>query len=199
MNIKPARSIPTRTRLRPPALTLLEVVLAVVILGLVTAAITGAISAIESMNAHSRQTVAAYEIAHRLVLTWLDDDRRMPTETLPLDYGPYRFMWDKDEAGIRMNINEAQKANSTSTPQALNRFRLFTVNVYMAEGEGLQPYKGPLLASISRMYDPAAPRNPDSMKTISDPEKLGKLLQTITGQDIPLPSGGGKNKPKSGK
>ena len=149
---------------------------------------TGAISAIESINAHSRQTVAAYEIAHRLVLTWLDDDRRMPKESLPLDYGPYRFMWDKDESSVRMNINEAQKSNSTSTPQALNRFRLFTVNVYMAEGDGPQPYKGPVLASLSRLYDPAAPRNPESMKTITDPDKLGNLLRAITGQDIPVPN-----------
>jgi len=170
-----------------PGLTLLEVVLAVVILSLVAAAITNAISAVESMSAHSRRTVVAHELAHRLVLTWLDDDRRMPAETLPLDYGPYRFMWDKDEEGVKMNINEAQKSNSGSTPQALNRFRLFTVSVYEAEGEGAQPYKGQMLATLTRLYDPAAPRNPESMKTITDTDKLGKLINAITGQDIPLP------------
>jgi hypothetical protein len=169
-------------------------VLAVVLLGLVAAAITGAISTVESMNSRSRQMVAAYELGHRLILTWLDDQKRMPAETLPLDYGPYTFMWDKEEDNVRMNINEAQKANSGASPQALSRFKLVTVNVYMAEGDARQPYKGALLASLNRLYDPAAPRNPESMKTITDLDNLGRLLRDITGQEIPIPSGGGRNK-----
>lgn len=172
-----------------PGITILEVVLAVVILGLVSAAITGAISAMEAMHVRSRQMVAAYELAHRLVLTWLDDDRRMPTETLPLDYGPYTFMWDKDVGNIRMNINDAQRSASGSTPQALNRFEVVTVNVYLAEGDSRQPYKGTLMASLSRMYDPAAPRNPESMRTITDTDKLGNLIRKITGQDVPVNPG----------
>lgn len=176
-----------------PALTLLEVMLAVVILGLVTAAITGTISATETMTVRSRQMVAGYELAHRLILTWLDDERRMPTETLPLDYGPYQFMWDKSEGNVRMEINDAQRSSSGSVPQALSRFKLVTVNVYLAEGDQKQPYKGPLMASLSRMYDPAAPRNPESMKTITDPDRLGKLIRELTGQqggsDVPASTG----------
>lgn len=170
-------------------MTILEVMLSVIILGLVAAAITGAISAGETMNGRARQMVAAYELAHRLVLTWLDDERRMPTETLPLDYGPYQFMWDKTESNFRMEINDAQRRSSGSTPQALSRFKLVTVNVYMAEGDPRQPYKGTLLATLSRMYDPAAPRNPDSMKTITDPDKLSKLIRELTGQGGEAPAG----------
>lgn len=169
--------------------TILEVILSVVILGLVAAAITSAISAGETMNGRARQMVAAYEMAHRLVLTWLDDERRMPAETLPLDYGPYQFMWDKNESNFRMEINDAQRRSSSSAPQALSRFKLITVNVYMAEGDSRQPYKGTLLATLSRMYDPAAPRNPESMKTITDPDKLGKLIRDLTGQGVDAPAG----------
>jgi hypothetical protein len=118
----------------------------------------------------------------------------MPAETLPLDYGAYTFMWDKDEQNVRMNINDAQKANSGSNPQALSRFKLLTVNVYMTEGDPRQPYKGPLLASLTRLYDPAAARNPESMKTITDLDNLGRLLQNITGQEVPIPQGGGNKK-----
>jgi prepilin-type N-terminal cleavage/methylation domain-containing protein len=185
----PGRRSGARSR---AGLTLLEVVLAVVILGLVAAAITGAISTVETLGERSRQTVAAHELAHRLVLTWLDDQKRMPTETLPLDYGPYRFMWDKEEVNVRMDINDAQRSATSSAPQALNRFKLVTVNVYMAEGSGPQPYPGPQLASLSRIYDPAAPRNPESMKTITDPDNLSRLLRELTGQNIPTPPTGGR-------
>lgn len=184
----PARRL--RRRTLAPGLTLLEVVLAVVILGLVAAAISGAISTVEAMNARSRQMVAAYELAHRLILTWLDDQKRMPAQTLPLDYGPYTFMWDMQEDSVRMVINEAQKANSGASPQALSRFKLVSINVYMSEGDPRQPYKGPLLASLNRLYDPAAPRNPESMKNLNDLDNLGRLLRDITGQDIPIPNGG---------
>lgn len=181
-----------------PGLTLLEVVLAVVILGLVAAAISGAISTVEAMNARSRQMVAAYELAHRLVLTWLDDQKRMPAQTLPLDYGPYTFMWDMQEDNVRMVINEAQKANSGSSPQALSRFKLVSITVYMAEGDPRQPYKGPELATLNRLYDPAAVRNPESMKTMKDPDNLARLIREITGQEVPIPNGGGNTNNKGG-
>jgi hypothetical protein len=174
-----------------PGLTILEVVLAVVMLGLIAAAITGAISTVESMNERGKKMVAAHELAHRLVLTWLDDQKRMPAETLPLDYGAYTFMWDKVEDNVRMNINEAQKSNSGSSPQALSRFKLVSVSVYDTEGDPRQPYKGPLMATVNRLYDPAAPRNPESMKTITDLDNLGRLLRDITGQEVPIPQGGG--------
>lgn len=181
-----------------PGLTLLEVVLAVVILGLVAAAISGAISTVEAMNARSRQMVSAYELAHRLILTWLDDQKRMPAQTLPLDYGPYTFMWDMQEDNVRMVINEAQKANSGSTPQALSRFKLVSISVYMAEGDPRQPYKGPELATLSRLYDPAAVRNPESMKTMQDPDNLARLIREITGQDFNVQGGGGNGKGNGG-
>lgn len=179
-------------------LTLLEVVLAVVILGLVAAAISGAISTVEAMNARSRQMVAAYELAHRLILTWLDDQKRMPAQTLPLDYGPYTFMWDMQEDNVRMVINEAQKANSGSSPLALSRFKLVSITVYMAEGDPRQPYKGPELATLKRLYDPAAARNPESMKALKDPDNLARLIREITGQEVPIPNGGGNTNNNGG-
>ncbi|MFN7022558.1 MAG: hypothetical protein ACK4WH_14700, partial [Phycisphaerales bacterium] len=147
-------------------MTILEVVLSVVMLGLVTASLTGAISAIEAMSARSKKMVAAYEIANRLVLTWLDNPKLLPPSSLPLDYGPYTFMWDSDLIGVEMKINDTQRRISGSTPQALDRFEVITITVYDTEGEGPQPRPGDELAVLSRMYDPAAARNPESMKNI---------------------------------
>jgi hypothetical protein len=171
-------------------------VLAVVMLGLIAAAITGAISTVESMNERGKKMVAAHELGHRLVLTWLDDQKRMPAETLPVDYGAYTFMWEAEEQNVLMNINQAQKSNSGTNPNGLNRFKLVSINVYDTEGDPKQPYRGTLMATLNRLYDPAAARNPESMKNITDPDNLGKLLRSITGQDFAIPqgNGGGRNK-----
>jgi hypothetical protein len=164
-----------------PAVTLLEVVLAVVMLGLVAASLTGAISAIEMMSARNKRMLAAYEVANRLVLTYLDNPQNMPPGSLPLDYGPYSFMWDSELGGMEMKINDSQKRNSGATPQALDRFEVITITIYDAEGDGPQPRPGEELAVLSRMYDPAAPRNPESMKNITEAGNLEKLIGKLSG------------------
>lgn len=162
-------------------MTILEVVLAVFLLGLLAASVAGALNAANAMDERNRQTLAAYELANRLVLTWLDDKKRMPAETLPLDYGNYQFMWDKQAERVRMRINDRQKSSGASVPQALERFRMITINIYLAEGEGPQPRPGTLMASLTRIYDPAAPRNPESMKNIQDKDTLLELINSLTG------------------
>jgi len=166
-----------RSETAAPGVTILEVVLAVVMLGLVAASLTGAISAVELMSGRNKRMLAAYEVANRLVLTYLDNPKTMPASSLPLDYGPYTFMWDMDVGGMEMKINDAQRRTSGAAPQALDRFETITITMYEAEGEGKQPRPGAELALLSRMYDPAAPRNPESMKNITDnlDELIGKL------------------------
>lgn len=173
-------------RTAPRGLTLLEVVLAVVMLSLVAAAITSAISTVEAMNTRSRQTVAAYELAHRLVLTALDDRERLPAETMPLEYGQYQFMWEREVGVVRMVANQSQRQHSAPL-QATDRFRLMTVHIFSAEGDSSQPYKGIELASLSRMYDPTAPRNPESIKVYNDPRRVGDLIDSIFGSGATLP------------
>jgi prepilin-type N-terminal cleavage/methylation domain-containing protein len=175
LNTRPRQTRPATDR----GLTLLETVLAVVILGLIAAAITGAISTAESMNTRARQTLAAHELAHRLILIALDDRDRLPAETLPLEYGAFRFMWDRSEEPVRMSVSDAQTSRG-SAPQALSRFRLLNVKIYAAEGDSPQPYKGIVMASLSRVYDPAAPRNPESVQVYRDPRKVGELIEMLT-------------------
>lgn len=170
-----------RTRLHAPGITLLEVVLAVVMLGLVAGSLTGAISAIESMSAHNKRMLAAYELANRLVLTWLDNPKLLPPSSLPLDYGPYTFMWDYDLMGVQMRINDAQRSTSGAAPQALDRFEVISITIFEAEGDGPQPRPGEEIALLSRMYDPAAPRNPESMKNIVEGENLERLINKLGG------------------
>jgi hypothetical protein len=177
----------TRHRLAPPGVSLLEVVLAVVMLGLVAASLTGALSAIENMSSRNKKMLAAYEIANRLILTYLDNPQNMPNGSLPLDYGPYQFMWDSDLGSIEMKINDTQKRTSGAAPQALDRFEVITITIYDAEGEGPQPRAGDEMAVLSRMYDPAAPRNPESMKNIVEGANLEKLISKLGGgASVPL-------------
>jgi hypothetical protein len=159
---------------------LLEVVLAVVMLGLVAASLTGAISAIEMMSARNKRMLAAYEVANRLVLTYLDDPQKLPSSTKPLEYGPYRFMWSVSVDGFSMKVNESQKRNTGATPQALDRFDVVTMTVFDSEEDGPRPRAGEELAAISRMYDIAAPRNPDQVKNLSV-DGVMRIVQRVTG------------------
>lgn len=190
MGLRPvaAPSRRSRSRTLAPGLTILEVVLAVVMLGLVAAAVTSAISAIETMSARNRRVLAAHELANRLVLQWLDNRKDMPPSSRPLDYGPYSFMWDSQVDTVVMKINDTQRRVSGSTPQALDRFELFTVTIFDAEGEGPQYRPGPPIATLSRMYDIAAARNPESAQNIQDMEILQEIIRKIGGgASIPTP------------
>jgi len=174
------------------ALTILEIVFAVVLLSLVTASVMGALASVQAVEVRDRQRLGAYELANRLVLQWLDDKHKMPPPGVPLDYGPFRYMWSKDDADqVRMTLNSRQGGVDAPSLQGLDRYREITIYVYIAEGDPAHPYAGEQLASLSRIYDPAAMRNPSAMWNFSQnqDENIAELLRIITGQSGGIPSG----------
>lgn len=171
-------------------LTLLEVVLAVVMLSMVATSVMSAIGFVLGSEGRSRKILAANEIANRLILTHLNDDRKMPPRNSPIDYGPYRFSYDYDLSNVTMELSSKSldnqaRANPTSSGSSYasrSRFKLLTVTVY----EGLDRSaggvaRGEQLATLSRIFDPAAVRNPDVLNEMNnDPDRLQKILQSIT-------------------
>lgn len=115
----------TNARRRPPCTTRGMTILSPgrprgVHVGLVAASVAGAVNASNTMEIRNRMTVAAYELGNRLVLTWLDDDTRMPAAAAPLDYGDHRFFWDKKlepsaSARTRSSANCSDSTGSTGS------------------------------------------------------------------------------------
>lgn len=167
-------------------MTLLEVVLAVLMVSLVALVVTNAVSSILGMEANGRKRLAAYEVANRLMLTYLDDPDELPSEINPIEYGSYQFLYELELTPAKLVINRTQESSGSSL-QALDRFRMVGVTVYDAVASDVAlAAEGEALASISRAIDPFTPRNPDSIEVIGrDRGKLGKWIGGLTGQDGP--------------
>lgn len=180
----PARPSPrTRgTRRSAPGVTLLEIVLAVVLLTGVATAVTAAIAYVEGSDARDRKRLAAHELAGRLVLQWLDDFTKMPEANDRLLYNTTEFYYSCDVTPVVMRLNERQARSETSL-QGLDRFLLISVRVYESIPNGTStPARGDEVAHVWRLCDPAAARNPDAMDRFGkDPERINDLLNRILG------------------
>lgn len=180
----PPRPSPRRrgTRRSAPGVTLLEIVLAVVLLTGVATAVTAAIAYVEGGDARDRRRLAAHELAGRLVLQWLDDFTKMPEPHERIPYNREEFFFSCDVTPVVMRLNERQARSETSL-QGLDRFLLVSVRIYEAVPNGTStPARGDEVAHVWRLCDPAAARNPDAMDRFGkDPERINDLLNRILG------------------
>jgi prepilin-type N-terminal cleavage/methylation domain-containing protein len=184
--VRTHRANPARRSRR--GLTLLECVLASALLGMVAAGFLGMISAIWGWQGRQQQTLGAAELANRLILTYLDDSTEMPSQFLPLEYGPYRYRWKMKEEGVKVRDPEdlppevAQKRAEKSQRSGLDRIKFVSVHVWLSEetGGAMEPEAGTPQATLERLVDPLAFRNPDSIKKkFMHPEKLSEMLGDI--------------------
>lgn len=191
--IGPARR--QRSRRCAPGLSLLEVVLSVVMLTGVATSIMSAIAYVERADARDKRRLAAYEVANRLVLQWLDDSKQMPEPNLPIAYGDrYQFFFELSVTQVRMELNEEQNRAET-TLQGLDRYRLVAVRVFDSDdSDPRASVAGEELALLWRIYDPAFNRNPDAMTRFGErPENVLELINLILGGGGTRESSGGRS------
>lgn len=162
-----------------PGMTMLEVILAVLLLAVLVVSITSSISLIAAMESRARQRTNACELANRLILQYLDDEKSMPSDSLPLDYGKERYFWKKQDWNVRMNVNRTQESTGPSL-QGLNRYKMVRVTVFESDESGDYPRPGVELVHMERIYDPATARNPDSAHKL-DEEGIRKMINSIFG------------------
>lgn len=165
------------------ALTLVEVLLSVALLGLAIGVVMSAVSSIAGMEGNGRKRLAAFEVANRLMLQYLDDPKQMPDKNLAIEYGDKKFYWELDETPAVMKVNRRQEA--AGNLQALDRFKLIVVTVYdqdLNEAGSNTATVGEPLALLSRAIDPFAPRNPDSLDTYEkDQSKITEMIRSLVG------------------
>lgn len=178
-------------------MSLLEVVLAVVLATLVTATAVTAIGMGERAQARARARLSAYELAHRLILQYLDDPELMESESVPLRYGRDVFRYEMDLSIARQRLSE----NASTNQNANDRFRALTIRVF-ATDEGSQYFtKREELAQITRIFEPVFRRNPDTIAMWDDnPDKVIKMIEDVYIKDPTLtsPPGDGGGSPGGG-
>lgn len=173
---------------RARGMTLLEVVFAVVLLALLASAVTSAITFVGGSEVRAQKRLGAYELANRLILQHLDDPTQMPDSTRPIEYDRFRYRWELEMDQVRMRTPSLPTQRSV-VAQANDRFKEITVKVFAVDENAPFEPAAEQLASLSRVYDPFAARNPDAIERL-DPDTVIEQIQTLLKSDLPAGAGG---------
>lgn len=163
----------------------LEAVLGVVLLGLVTASLAGAISFMQRADARLNRKLSAAELGNRIILQFIDDRESLPSPSMPIAYGDTLFRWELEEQPVRFVVEQSGVATADTGVgggASLDRVRYVVVRVWLApESGGSYAYDQSVPSAVlSRLVDPLAFANPDSLQTlIEQPGGIDRLLQML--------------------
>lgn len=166
-------------------MTFLECVAATGLLGLAAASLFSVFNFVAAIQARQLQRLAAAELANRLVLMYLDDPISMPDPTKTLEYGPHLYRFEIQEQPL--NLIEARpegRDQNRPSPLPLDRFTEVTARVWLSERSGgtRDGSGGVPQARLSRMFDPLAFRNPDSIEAqFKDPVRWQRYMERLMG------------------
>ncbi len=169
--------------------TLIEVVLAALLLSIVVTMIVSTVSNVTLADMRGRQRLEALELANRLLLQFLDDKEKMPASSAHIMQGMGAYRWALRETPVRMDFPDASvftvREGATST-RVLEQTVLLSVTVWTGVPDGLGGYaQGEELATLARVHNPmsAITRNPDVLlRATSNPDQLLKLLLQMVEQ-----------------
>lgn len=171
---------------RSRGMTLLEVVVAVLILGLVASAVSSVLAYVVGQTRYNTIRLGAFEVANRIMIQYLDDDSVIQrTQGRPIEYDGKRYDWDCNVDRVTMNIDTTRAANARFPSNLASRFELVTIRVWDAPRSGLRGAgrTGEPLANVTRLVDPGfLARNPDSgARLVNDPARLVEYSRTRLG------------------
>ena len=164
-------------------LTFLEAILAVVLLSMVTVTLSSAVSFMSNSQRRMDQRLGAAELANRLVLQYMDDRDSLPDKTLPIEYDMDRYRWVLSESPVKFVFDDQQDDDTNvGGGVSLNRIKLISIKVWLdAESGGSRSFSSAVPnISITRLIDPLAFNNPDSLETLlAQPGGIEKLFESL--------------------
>ncbi|MDX2146064.1 MAG: type II secretion system protein [Planctomycetota bacterium] len=149
-------------------LTILEMTLAVALLSIVAAAGFSATQFVFARHEREQRRLAAAEMASRLLIQYVDDKNKMPSEFDPINYGALSFRYTKSDApiGVKEFKPVPTSGGGRQSLMSMESCRQITVRVWLSEesggsfdGSGNAPS-----ATLTRIYNPMRPVNPDSFE-----------------------------------
>ncbi len=167
-------------------MTILEVTLAMALLGFVVMAMFSAFGFASAMSKREQQRLGAAELSSALIVQYLDDKNSLPTQQ-PLDYGAWKFRYHLKED--RVGFIEAKPPVGTARTVSLDRLKQVTITVWLSEESGgsFDPDGESPQVVLTRVVDPMALRNPDSFANMMSSD-AGR--RTLTDQISSGGSGG---------
>ncbi|MCW5776284.1 MAG: hypothetical protein KIS87_07600 [Phycisphaeraceae bacterium] len=173
------RSAPHRSR----GITFLEVVLSTVILAMAVAAMASACGFLFNVQTRQQRTLGCAEVANRLILQYLDDQKSLPNPDLPVEYGPAQYRWQLAKSRVRVvtdpALEQAVRERRIQGGLSLDRLEQITVTVWLSERSGgaRTLADGPPSVTITRLTDPVKVyRNPDSFDNLINTEEGRRTL-----------------------
>ena len=142
------------------AFTLLEVLLALLILGAATTVAVGGMGAIQKMAQAEQDRLNAMEVAHRLLLNHMIDPDSLPEADRPIAQGRGVYRYEIEEAVLESEEGDGRtRRRARPMREATGNQRLqaglvmITVRVFVDAG-GTPDLRRGAMAELSRIYDP---------------------------------------------
>lgn len=164
--------------------SLIEVVMASLLLAILTTAIVSAITTVVTADIRNRQKLEALELANRLLLQYLDDDQAMPSDTQHIMQGNAAYRWKLQKTPVKIEMPDDSlliKATDGPGSKAMEKTTLLSVNVYAGIPDGMGGYaEGQRLCTVSRYFHPMSVfyRNPDALSRLTnDPARMMEIMQ----------------------
>ncbi|MEL7483974.1 MAG: type II secretion system protein [Planctomycetota bacterium] len=165
--------------------TFLEAVLGTALLGILGGAIFSVFGYAWRVEIEARHTLAAAEIANRVLISYIDD----PTspEDLPelIAYEQARYRWsiDTDPTIIRDAHPDARvnRDGSPEVQQALESMERVTITAWLDDGtpESVAPGRTPTF-QLERVINPFQYRGNDTLeRLLNDPDRLNQMTEQL--------------------
>lgn len=164
--------------------TFLEAILASVLLAMVASTLAGGVSFMTQSQRRMDQKLGAAELANRLILQFIDDRESLPDRSLPIEYDIDLYRWTLEEAPVEFVFDNIQddSAGGVGGGASLSRIKLIKVRVWLAaDSGGSRSYTSEVPhCEITRLIDPLAFNNPDSLKTLLEqPGGIERLFESM--------------------
>lgn len=167
-------------------LTFLEAILSVVLLSMVAMTLSNAVSFMTNMQRRMDQKLGSAELANRLILQYMDERDSLPNRSLPIEYDTDLFRWTLEEAPVKFVFDEQRidEENQTNIGSgvSLDRIKLITIKVWLGgDSGGSLAYSSTVPNTvITRLIDPLAFNNPDSLETLlAKPGGIEQLFEDL--------------------
>ena len=170
-------------------MTFLEAILAIVLLGMVATTLSNAVAFMSNAQKRMDQKLGAAELANRLILQYIDERDSLPNKALPIEYDADLYRWTLEEAPVKFKFDDQVEDQSTGRVGggvSLDRIKLITIRVWLgADSGGSRAFNSTVPnVIITRLIDPLAFNNPDSLNTLlAKPGGIEKLFESLLDPD----------------
>jgi len=164
--------------------TFIESILAIVLLSMVASTLSSAVSFMSKSQHRLEQKLGAAELANRLVLQYIDERDSLPDRSLPIEYDRDLYRWTIEESAVSFEFDNQQTddSNRVGSGVSLDRIKLITIRVWLgADSGGSRAYTQSVPnMTVTRLIDPLAFNNPDSLNTLlAKPGGIEKLFESL--------------------